>query len=59
MDSDVQKLFIMFWFGNTLYMLGIIVAVVVWAKKSGQFKDQQHASRLPLEINDNSTQGTP
>lgn len=54
MDNTAQELFMMFWFGYTLYMLGIIVAVVVWAKKSGQFKDQGHASRLPLEINDSS-----
>lgn len=52
MNSSAQHLFVMFWFGYTLFMLGIIVVVVVWATKHKQFGDQAHASRLPLEIED-------
>lgn len=52
MKSDAQQLFMMFWFGYTLFMVGIIAGVLVWAKKSRQFREQEHASRLPLEIDE-------
>jgi nitrogen fixation-related uncharacterized protein len=50
MESDAQELFMIFWFGYTLFMVGIMIGVAVWAKKNKQFKDQDHASKLPLEI---------
>jgi len=31
-------------------ILGIVVGVVIWAVRHDQFKDQDHISRLPLEI---------
>ncbi len=52
MESDAQQLFMIFWFGYTLFMLGIIIGVLVWAKKNRQFHDQDKASKLPLEISE-------
>lgn len=52
MNATAQQLFVMFWWGYTLFMLGIIVVVLVWARKHRQFGEQSHASHLPLEIPD-------
>ncbi len=43
---------IVLWIGYTLFLLGIIVAIIIWAKRNRQFSEQEHASRLPLEIED-------
>ena len=37
------------WIVFTVMALGAIAAVIVWAVRSGQFRDQDHARRLPLE----------
>lgn len=41
-----------FWFGYLFFMVCIILALLWWAKRNRQFTDQEHASRLPLEIED-------
>lgn len=53
MGKTAGELFMIFWLGYTMLMVGIIIAAVIWAKKTGQFSDQEHASRLPLEIEEN------
>jgi nitrogen fixation-related uncharacterized protein len=52
MSERAQDLFVMFWCGYTLFMVGIIVVAVIWAKKNKQFSQQAHAGWLPLEIED-------
>ena len=56
MSSTAQHLFVMFWFGYTLFMVGIIIVAIVWAIRNKQFSQQAHASQLPLEIEDDSMQ---
>jgi nitrogen fixation-related uncharacterized protein len=46
------KLFLAIWLIYTFIMLIITAIVFVWAFKHRQFKDQGHASKLPLEIED-------
>ncbi len=46
--------FMIFWSGYTLFMSGIIIAIVVWAIRNKQFTRQDRASRLPLEIEDDN-----
>lgn len=33
-------------------MIGIVVGVVIWAVRHGQFKDQEYIAGLPLDIDD-------
>ena len=49
MSGESGAAFIMLWVAFAVVMLLAIVAVLVWAIRSRQFADQDHAARLPLE----------
>lgn len=38
------------WLAMTGLSVAVIVAVVLWAIRGGQFRNQEHARHLPLEI---------
>jgi cbb3-type cytochrome oxidase maturation protein len=40
--------FLLVWLAVTALMLTAVIAALVWAARSGQFKDQQRARSLPL-----------
>lgn len=35
-----------------IIILGVVIGVVIWSVRGGQFKDQEHAANLPHEIED-------
>jgi nitrogen fixation-related uncharacterized protein len=37
------------WITSMLLMLAAVIAVLIWAIRSGQFKQQNHARYLPLD----------
>ncbi len=41
--------FLVLWFLFAGFMFAAIAAVLIWAVKTGQFRNSEHASRLPLE----------
>jgi cbb3-type cytochrome oxidase maturation protein len=49
MTGESEGAFIAVWIAFAVVMLLAIVAVLVWAIRSRQFADQDHAARLPLE----------
>lgn len=40
---------LLIWAGTAAVSFLAAMAMLAWAIKTGQFKDQQHAARLPLE----------
>jgi nitrogen fixation-related uncharacterized protein len=49
---SAENIFIVFRILFHLASLGIIIGVIIWAIRNGQFSKQDHASQLPLEINE-------
>jgi cbb3-type cytochrome oxidase maturation protein len=49
MSGESEGVFIAVWIAFAVVMLLAIVAVLVWAVRSRQFADQDHAANLPLE----------
>lgn len=37
------------WIGSAAVSLTLVTVVLIWAIRSGQFRRQDHAARLPLE----------
>ena len=40
------------WIGYLIAVFFIVIGVILWAKRNGQFSKQTRASRLPLEIDE-------
>lgn len=53
--EETFRLFFYLRLGYAIIILGIVVGVVLWAVKNGQFKSQSRASNLPLEIDKNNS----
>jgi cbb3-type cytochrome oxidase maturation protein len=49
MIGSANTALIIVWVTFAVLMLTAIVATLVWAVRSRQFSDQDHARRLPLE----------
>jgi cbb3-type cytochrome oxidase maturation protein len=49
MIGSANTALIIVWVTFAVLMLAAIVATLVWAVRSRQFSDQDHARRLPLE----------
>jgi cbb3-type cytochrome oxidase maturation protein len=47
--TDANVALIIVWITFAVIMLAGIIALLVWAVRSGQFQDQDRARRLPLD----------
>jgi cbb3-type cytochrome oxidase subunit 3 len=48
-------IFAWLWIAYLTLVFMIVIGVIIWAKRTGQFTRQPRASRLPLEIDEPST----
>ena len=46
------EVFAALWIGYLSVVFLIVIAVIIWAKRTGQFTKQPRASSLPLEIDE-------